>query len=93
MPARKCLKCGNCYPYKKPSPVKCPECGAALQYSSMASPDTDWPLEVKDNLGPMSEEEEVEINRGWLELKAEAERRGSRWSLADLIGEGVRRPS
>lgn len=87
MPARKCLTCKAAYPWQKGGPVECPACGEKLQYSSHATPDTDWPLEVPEVLPDLTDEERQELEADWEALKAEAQKRGPQWSIADLIGE------
>lgn len=90
MPARKCLSCGRSFPATKGSGVKCPVCPdePILQYSSHAKPDTDYPPEIPEVLPDLTEQEREEFDADWNELRAEAARRGPRWSVADLLAEG-----
>jgi uncharacterized Zn finger protein (UPF0148 family) len=87
VPARKCLRCKDSYPAGKDGAVKCPECGDVLQFSSHASPDTDYPPEIKDELEPLTDEQEQEVSADWAALEAEAAKRGEKWSVADLFPE------
>ena len=95
MPARKCLKCKDSYPADRGSAVRCPRCDEVLQYSSHGKPDTDWPPEIKEVLGPLDEESKNEILEDWNAVEKEARRRNERcgeprWSSADIIAEGWR---
>ena len=84
MASRRCRSCRVSYPNVK-GKVECPECGTALIFQTFVSADTDWPVEIKSKLDPLDDDTRQEIVTGWASLKAEAELRGDRWSLADCI--------
>lgn len=91
MPARKCLSCGDNYPWEKGGPTECPVCGDKLQYSSHAQPDRDWPPVVQEVLPDLTPEQREELDADWDALEAEKRKRGSKWSLADILAEQPKR--
>ena len=84
MASRRCRSCRVSYPNVK-GKVECPECGDALIFQTFISPDTDWPVEIKDKLEPLDDETRKEMIGGWAQLRDEYDRRGGTFSLADLI--------
>lgn len=64
-------------------------CGTELSYMANAKPHPkdELPPEIKQVLPDLSDEERKLMDEEWESLRLEVERRGGRWSIADLIEE------
>jgi hypothetical protein len=90
MPAYRCSACS--LNYKQGG--QCRACGNDLAYMTNAkpTPEEELPPEIKAVLPPLDHKQAADLAADWAWLKVEVQRRGGRWTIADLIEEGIPRP-
>lgn len=91
--SNECRTCGKRYPSAL-STAKCIVCKDALERTQKAPTVTEeeWKdlcyVYGKTVPGSLSVEDQAKVDMEWAALEAEASKRGEKWSLADMIGEG-----